>query len=245
MSSYMQVATSVLAKHYNSHFGRKGSLFNPLFGSASKVGDKKARTTIAYLYNNPVEKHLCKKAEEYRWNFMAYCENLFPFSRKKNKSNMSNAMRDALKLIDRLSSDNQYLKYQIIEMIFNRVKKQEDRDYLIDYIISSYSVIDYKELMKYFKDYDTFKTAIDSNTGSEYDIKELYEKGADIPIKILISLAAKIGFIGTKKNFYFLNGHEVRRLVEIFINESRASYWQIAKFLHLSKINVIALSTMR
>ena len=41
-----------------------GHLFQSPFGSAPKIGNKKIRTSIAYLYNNPVERNIDQVAME-------------------------------------------------------------------------------------------------------------------------------------------------------------------------------------
>ena len=79
---FMRDATRWYALLFNKYYGRKGSVFTPRFGSASKVGDKKVRTAIAYLYNNPVERKICVRAEAYRWNFLAYAGR-YPFGLRR------------------------------------------------------------------------------------------------------------------------------------------------------------------
>ena len=72
--------TSWFSRQYNEWYGLDGPLFRGPYGIASKVTDQKIRDAIAYLYNNPVERQLCKRAEQAHWNFLAYAENPYPFS---------------------------------------------------------------------------------------------------------------------------------------------------------------------
>ena len=74
VSRFVSHYTSVFVKLYNEEVGRKGELFEKSFGRAWKRGSKKVRTAIAYLLNNPVEKSVCRRVEEYRWNFISYAD---------------------------------------------------------------------------------------------------------------------------------------------------------------------------
>lgn len=66
MSRFISSYTSVYVREFNIRIGRHGSLFETPYGSALKLDLKRIRSAIAYLFNNPVEKKLCKKAEDYR-----------------------------------------------------------------------------------------------------------------------------------------------------------------------------------
>ena len=65
-SGFMSNVTIQFVKEYNRYHNRVGPLFSECFGSAPKAGLKLLRTAIAYLFNNPVERLLCKRAQEYR-----------------------------------------------------------------------------------------------------------------------------------------------------------------------------------
>jgi REP element-mobilizing transposase RayT len=80
MSRFISHVTLLFVKEYNSAHGRKGPLFEERFGSSVKNGIKLLRTAISYLYNNPVEKLLCGRAQDFRWNFLAYAHSRNPFS---------------------------------------------------------------------------------------------------------------------------------------------------------------------
>ena len=90
---------SRFARDYNKHCDTQGQVFEMPFGSAPKYGDKKARSVIVYIGNNPVERQLVSHAEEYRWNYLAYafCPN--PFSEKIVIRRSSKALRTAVKVI--------------------------------------------------------------------------------------------------------------------------------------------------
>lgn len=54
LSAFVRDYTSQFSKKRNAHYSRKGQFFEHRFGSAPKTSDKKARTAISYIYNNPV-----------------------------------------------------------------------------------------------------------------------------------------------------------------------------------------------
>lgn len=134
--------TSVFVKMYNEDVGRKGSLFESPFGRAWKKGPKKIRTSVAYVLNNPVERGLCRRMEEYRWNFMAYATDSNPFSSRVRLSDSSKAFRNAVKEIDRVSDSGSWLNFTQVRRLFSRLS-EEDRKRLADHIITCYNPIDY------------------------------------------------------------------------------------------------------
>lgn len=237
MSDFIQVVTSVFVKMYNQNILRKGSLFTPLYGSSSKYGNKKIRTIIAYLYNNPVEKNICSKADEYRWSFLAYANNKFPFSEKIRKNQMSKRLRDLLKIVDERQSKNQALTYSLLNGYMPLLNKKE-KSYLIDYVISTYSCINYSKLISYYGSFEKLKIAINSNTGSEYEIKEDFDNFSDKYAKELIKLTNESGFFKySKRNFPELPKDELEKLV-LHLSKSKANIIQISRFLHISSTHI-------
>ena len=51
----------------------------------------------------------------------------------------------------------------------------DEREQLLDYIISLYLPIDRDALLGYYKSYEDMVISINSNTGSEYDVKETFD----------------------------------------------------------------------
>ena len=167
----------------------EGPIFNTPFGFAAKVGDKKVRTSIAYLFNNQVEKKLCNYAEESLWNFLAYYHNDHPFSEKIVRKYASRPLRRALLEVDRVYNKGLALNYKLLDRITHSLKVEEKRQ-LTDYIITKYNFIDYDTLISFYGSYDTMLMAIHSNTGSEYDVNEIFTPGSDMVYLKLIEKAA-------------------------------------------------------
>lgn len=171
LSGFMDKFSSWFVHEYNKNVGRKGKLLKKNFGSAPKWDNKKLRSAIIYIGNNPVEKGFCRKAGEARWNFMAYRTDQYPFSQKISRPNASYNMRRTLEEIDAMVRLNLPLKYAQIDRIFKKLVDSE-KEQMIDYIISSYLPFDYDELESQFKSFDSMLYAMESTTGDDYDINE-------------------------------------------------------------------------
>ena len=147
------------------------TLFEEPYGSAPKYTEKSIRSNLIYVGNNPVERRLSKKAEEYRWSFVAYAVDDHPFSDKMVLRQARCALRDAVKEVKYCRNNGKPLAYKQLQRMFRRLDKRESQQ-LVDYIIVQYSVIDYQAAVSYFDSYDNMLLAMHSTTGSEHDIKE-------------------------------------------------------------------------
>lgn len=231
MSDFVCHHTSIFAREFNRSSGRCGALFEKAYGSAPKRGDKKIRTTIPYIFNNPVEKHLCQRAEDYRWNFLAYAVSDTPFSKHQNMMNSSKALRRAFKEVRSCHEQGQYLNYRRIRRLFKGLS-DEDKDRLIDYIIVTFSPFDHEYLISFYGDYETMLQAVNSVTGSEYDIKETFYSHSD---KIYDDFAAYVKTEGyeTVRNVIMLPLVNKLKLARKLQGATGASTMQIYKFLHI------------
>ena len=235
MSRFVNIYTSGFVKEYNRWYGRKGPLFNAHFGRAPKIGSKKIRTALAYLYNNPVEKNLSRKAEEYQWNFLAYAVSDHPFSRKTPQRKCCGKMREALALIRVMRSGGKPLRYAILEECAVGLTEESIRE-LTDRIICCYNCIDYNGATRYYdNDYDKMILAFDSNTGSEYDIAEIFTPGSDGVYYQMASLVIKtLGRNGIKKIFS-MNDADKIELGVLLAKRTGASKRQLEKFLRIER----------
>lgn len=234
LSSFVMRYTSVFVKEYNKNKRRSGPLFKENFGSASKIGSKKIMSTIAYIANNPVLKRLCYRAEEYRWGFLSYAINKTPFSSPIVIRKSSVSLRNSIKIVSSCVDDNLYLNYTLQKELFKKLDFEE-KEQLLDYIISSYNVIDYEEMIKYYGCYDKMLIAINSNSGSEYDIKEERDSSSDLVFFKMIEVAENLGY-GGKNGFNFQNVKDdaLLKLIKDLCNGTGASIYHIEKFLHIN-----------
>lgn len=68
--------------------------------------------------HNSVERHLCTKTEEYRWDFVAYAVTNHPFSDPLVVRRASYAMKKALSVVKARYAEGKYLKYKLIQNLF-------------------------------------------------------------------------------------------------------------------------------
>ena len=167
--------SSLFSRERNTILGKDHPVHLDTFGCAIKKGDKMIRTALSYLYNNPGEKGLCRKAPEYRWTFLAYANSNHPYSEPLRISEASRALRRAIKLVDYYNSHNKYLKYNWIAGMYDSLDERESEQ-LTDYIISKYNCIDYDAMISLYGSFEKACLAFDSNQGSEYEIKEDYSR---------------------------------------------------------------------
>ena len=107
LSPFIKEYSRIFTLQFNKDISRRGSLFKPRFGCAAKAGSKSIRTINAYIANNPVEKRSCLRAEEYRWNFLAYAVSDHPFSDKLIIRKAGSNMKKAVRVVDCLRNRNQ------------------------------------------------------------------------------------------------------------------------------------------
>ena len=104
---------------------------------------------------------------------------------------------------------------------------------LIDYIIVRYCPFDYSDLVSYYDSYDSMLTAINSNTGGEYDLREEFNVFSDQAYGEMLSYCRRT-----------MDDAVVRRLItwpedrkmDLFRQlkvVTSATDRQICKFLHL------------
>ena len=170
VSSFMHDLMTSFVNTYNKRYGLSGILFDK-HGCALKSGSKRIRTALAYLYNNPVEDRLCERAEQWRWNFLSYSSTRFPFSKPFALRNCPKRLRSAAEQVNALRRSGTPVGYPVLDRLFMKLDFQEKMQ-LVDHIISSYSIIEFKGAAAYYGSVQNMLTAFASNTGSEYDIAE-------------------------------------------------------------------------
>ncbi len=232
MSAFVREYTSRFSRQRNVQYHRNGQFFRHRFGSAPKVNEKKVRTAISYLYNNPVEKRLCNRAEEYRWNFLLYAHCRHPFSAPLKISLASRPLRRAIAEVRALREADLPLNYALIDRIVKNLTAEERRQ-LTDYTVSLYNCISYEDLTTYYDDYQTMLTAINANTGSEYQIKEVITPDSDKIFKEMQSVLFATGEVKEMRSVLSLSDAEKRRIAWLLAAETGASPLQISKFLQL------------
>ena len=232
MKEFVSNVTSVFVREYNKEHKRFGSLFCLNYGSAPKVGMKLLRTAISYLYNNPVERRLCRFAQEYRWNFMAYANSCYAFSDTLIIRKASYALRAAISEVNGSRKRGDHLTYPQLKRIFSTLDNRE-KNQLIDYIIIKYSVIRYDILTTSCYDgYDSMVVAINSNAGSEYDIDEYRWGRSDAEYRELYKFTRSHGY-ASAGDVIALELDAKISLHNAMRAATNVSSYLICKFLHL------------
>lgn len=227
---YMDIATSLFVRIYNKQYSRKGKLLHNSFGSASKQGEKKIRSCFAYIGNNPVEKKLTQYASQYRWNLLPYYQNLNPFSEVSKR--LSKRARCAMATIEKQHAANLYMDYSKIKEVTYKLNDAEKK-YIFDYIISLYNPTNYYKAIGYFGSFKNMMIAFDSNTGSEYEIKEEYSTISDTPYNEMVEVLMKNNLWDRQKNPYTYTIEERGIAIELLREISGTTSKHISKFLHI------------
>lgn len=231
-SGFMSNVTSLFVREYNREHGRSGHLFCENFGSAPKPGMKLLRTAISYIYNNPVERLLCRFAQEYRWNFLAYAHSMHPFSDRLILRKASFALRKAIEEVNGSKARGVYMTYSQLKRLFSVLDARE-KNQLVDYIIVKYSVIRYDVLTTLCYDgYQNMITAINSNAGTEYEIDEYRWGKSDAAYRELYKFVHSHGYLSAGEVITLCLDEKIS-LHNSILSSTTASSYQICKFLHL------------
>ena len=230
VSSFVRHYSSQYALEYNHSLGRHGPLFHKSFGSAPKKGAKKIRSTIVYIGNNPVEKKLCSNAPEYRWNFLAYISEAYPFSEAVPMNVCRNKLRKAMKEVRSSRNMNQYLTYAQLGRMFDLLENNE-KDYLTDYIIRQYWPFDTKVLLSFYESCEDMFHAMKSTSGADHDIREMYHPEPDSIYRDMIRVVRNECQIMPARKVTVLPSAMKLEIARILRQKTSASMRQIEKFL--------------
>ena len=220
------------SRAWNSNISLSGSVFEGPFGSAPKIGDKKARSNLIYVYNNPVERRLVKRAAEYRWNYLAYGHSSHPFSEKLVIRYSSPALQRAVKEVKRVFLAGLPINYALLKRLFDSLDRME-RLQLTDYIISTYNIIEYDSSSRFFGGFEDMIRAIDSSTGNEFDLNEIFVGKSDICYRQMTSALLQEQHLKDIHEILTKTKEEKYDLLLLLIKHTSADPKQISKFLHL------------
>ena len=232
LAKFVQQYTHLFAREWNESRGRRGPLFKPRFMSSAKLGNKQVRTTINYNYNNPVERKIVERAEDYRWNFARYAREKNPYSAPVQLAGKSARFRRILKEIKRICTGNGHLHYAQLLRWEKKLDAYEFRQ-IVDSIISLWNCIDYEEVIGYYGDYDAFLRSLHDNTGSDYEIKEDHDKYSDAVYQECAAVLLKEKIVKNLMDIPSLPENQKREAAAILRKRTSARPRQIEKYLHL------------
>lgn len=229
-TAFNQELLSLFTRGYNIQHGRSGELFQKPFGSAPKIGRKSVKNNLSYINNNGAAGKMSKGVLDYRWNLMAYYDTDHPFSEKIVLNQASKRMRWAMQYVIKLRKGNRPVDYRIQTMLFKGLNVKE-RKQLTDYIIVQYKFLDYAAIIKRFGSFEKALTAMDANTGSEYDIIEEWEDYSTY--RSMIDTVSKAGFDMETINFRNMDKNTLHRIIR-HISRVSGDKKRINRFLHLN-----------
>ena len=126
--------------------------------------------------------------------------------------------------------DDSYLNYTMLRRLFRKLSETE-KEQLTDHILSQYCPLRFDMLKEYYGDYETMILAINSNTGSEHDLKEDTETLSDtIYGEMAKELSAAYPSV---KRIITLPESEKTTLWENLAHNYPATPRHLSKFLHL------------
>ena len=231
ISRFVSAYTSRFVLDFNRHTGRKGPLFKKAYGSAIKIEPKKIRTAINYLFNNAVEKKLCIRAEDYMWNFLQF----YNTEIKDRPAVLSRKLKRSKKIVKGCFMKREYLRYEILDTVYNKLSNSEKR-ILTEYIIKLYFPFAAEETIGYYKSFEEMITAINSNTGSEYEIREKHYGKTDVPYREIMACLKSME-IHDARTVITMKTNVKMQLADILKKKTSASYTQIRKFLQIKHID--------
>lgn len=232
LNDFVKSYSSPFALAHNRRCSYYGALFRHRYGSAPKKTDKAIRTNLIYIGNNPVERHLTKKAEDYQWNFLKYYKCPNPFSDKIVLRQASRRLRDAVVEVNTCRSAMIPIKYELLQRIASPLSAMEKRQ-LVDYIVSVYNVIDYEAAIAYFGSYDNMLEAMHVTTGSEYDLKEEHPGWDDSNYaKMHAVVMREYGFKDIHQ-VLSLSEQEKKNLAKLLADTTHAPAKQIERYLRV------------
>ncbi len=232
LADFMHTATRLFAREWNIGHRRKGPLFQHPYGSSAKLGSKAVRTSLAYCNNNPVERKLTEKAEDYRWNFLAYYRNTHPFSEPLALTQASGRLRSAIKIVEACRDAGGYLRYQALD---RWEKSLSDREWqqLADHIIGEWNVVDYEQAIAYYGSYESLLRAFRDNTGSEYEIPEERDPYSDAVYAACSRVLLAEGLVQDLREVPMMDHERKDACCRLLVRRTSARIKQVRKYLHL------------
>ena len=231
LSRFKQEVNARFSRMQNELCHWDGPVFESAFGSAPKLGAKKARTNLIYVGNNPVERQLSRHAECYRWNYLAYATSRHPFSKNLILNSCRHSMRKAWAEIKSQYKNGRPLTYALLKRIGEPLTSEE-RQQLTDAAIGLYNVIDYAAAIRFFDNCGDMLQAMHANSGSEYDLNEITVGRSDACYRQFTSLLLRTGRFQDIHQVLSLPADQRRNLRPLLL-QADAHPSQVDKYLRL------------
>lgn len=234
VNTFVQMYSSMYAQEFNKDSGLSGRVFESPFGSAVKHGEKEIRTCAGYIYNNHTNKKLCNKAEEIRWNYLAYAHSSNPFSAPIKREIASKRMRSAIAIVESEYKASRFLNHATLKRVYSGLNSIE-REQMTDFIIDKYRFIDYKALESMYRSYEEMVYSFNANTFNDYDIKEESRdrRGDDTVFREMATYILSLGKYRNLKDILSLSEDDKLELATELKVMTRATWRRIGAYLHI------------
>ena len=226
LAAFVQQYTHLFAREWNASRGRKGPLFKARFKSSAKLGNKQVKTAINYNDNNPVERKLVERAEDYRWNFLRYAEKQPP------DASGSRRLREIRREMQAVFRGGNYLRYAQIRRWSGRLGREEFRR-LADEAVGLWNCIDYEEKISYYGSYKALLGSLHDNTGSDYEIREERDPYSDEVYADCTRILLTEGMVRSVFDIPLMPAESKEEAARLLFYRTCAKRRQILKFLHL------------
>lgn len=229
LSSFMRDLNALYTRLYNRQYGLSGPLFCNKFKNACKNKEQKVRENFLYVCNNPVVKCAVPRAEQYRWNFLAYMQETHPCPSMPNPG-LDNRIEQVRSMIRVRRSAGRPLDYAFFDGIYSSLSVSEKKE-AVDYAIVLYNVIDYDAVKHMWGSYGQLCRALETVRGSEYDIDDDMVQEDYRHYYRMIRVAAGMGYDLAKMRFSLLPPEEKKALADACRREVGATRVELRKFL--------------
>lgn len=232
LANFKREVNTFFSRQWNGRCRTKGHVLRGRYGWAQKFGDKKARTNLIYVGNNPVERRMVKKAEDYRWNYLAYADSDHPFSKKLVIREARWPLQKAVKEVKAQFKAGKPLNYAQLQRLFKPLTREEGLQ-LTDLIISTYNCIDYEAAIRFFDSEEDLVKSMHATTGSEHDVNEVFVGKSDAHYAQMSSFLLKKRIVKDVHDVLSMTTDEKFDLFLQLRAQTEAMDEQIAKFLHM------------
>jgi len=232
LERFVQRYTRAFAQEWNKSRGRKGSLFRRKFGSVPKTGDNQVRALINYVNNNGPERKLCRKAEDYRWNFLSYAQDEQPYSAPCRLASASAGLRKALAEMHACFRAGRWVRYAQLDRWMKGLRRTEVQQ-LADAIVCEWNVLEYADAASYYGSIAAMLRSFHGNAGSEDGMVQETDPYSDSVYEECTRILLSEGYIGSIRQIPGLPRKVKLQLGRILLGRTNAKPSQLRKYLHL------------
>lgn len=124
------------------------------------------------------------------------------------------------------------LTYPFLQRLFAMLD-QKERNQLVDYIVTTYNVIDYQYAGRFFDSIGDMVKAMDYNTGSEHDLNETKQGRSDACYAQITKWLMKEKHLKDIHEIFLLSEEQRAEVLFEIYCELKIEVWQIAKYLRI------------